>query len=352
LNTCIYCGSSSQGGETCSKCKNDISDSSPGEGPFQDEFLPCGFDSSELDSIDLGFSFEEGFSRPDWKQVWLRVQHRFGKEEWHDVYQELARKWLLQLKEDIGGSYRIHESAHFYLLCAEANRPAKKLLRYAEDALEKIEAYLGAADKTKVFGKKVILSFSEEDDYYQYISYFYREGEHNLSSGIFLTRGYAHIAFPLRDIFAARQLLIHELVHNCLFGRSIPLWLEEGLAQLAERAILNRGFLVNRETAEAHRAFWDEQRIQEFWSGLSFQRTGESNQLSYSLAAILVYILSQRAQNFREFIKRVERPDAGQNAALEVLDCCLGNALEGLLGQGDWRPNRKVIASHFEKKKQ
>ena len=36
------------------------------------------------------------------------------------------------------------------------------------------------------------------------------------------------------------------------------------------------------------RAFWDDARIQEFWSGASFLRADDRSMLSYDLARILV----------------------------------------------------------------
>jgi hypothetical protein len=351
LSICIYCGASGEKEKICKVCGNELSDAEPGVGPFPDEFLVSTIDPPDISAIDLVYEFKEGFSRANWKPVFKQVRDKFTQEEWHEVWCELCKKWLHQLKDDLGGSYRIYESHRFFLLSAEASRPARKILGYAEDALARIETELGATAQGRKYGKKVILAFSEEDDYYSYVAHFYPDGEHNASGGMFIGSSYGHIAFPLHFVHSAKRILIHELTHNCLWGVPIPLWLEEGIAQRAEDLLLNRGFSVDMDLAEQHRAFWNDERIQEFWSGLSWKRTGDSSKLSYSLAEVLVHLLSEKGEMFGDFVAHANYRDGGQTAALDFCDCCLGELVGGFLGKGDWRPQRKAIADHFEQRK-
>jgi hypothetical protein len=90
-----------------------------------------------------------------------------------------------------------------------------ELLDFAERTLDQIRAGLKDAAWNSGHGKHVILLFLEEDDYYQYVSYFHRDGTHPTSGGCLIYKGYVHIAAPYEP-FGLRQMLAHELSHNCV----------------------------------------------------------------------------------------------------------------------------------------
>ena len=216
----------------------------------------------------------------------------------------------------------------------------------------------------------MIIAFSEEDDYYQYISGFYPEGEHPTSIGVHIHRGYSHVALLYDTELRAGQTIVHELTHHCLTHLPIPLWLNEGVAQHLQKTIgeayvpsasqttttaywgMVSGWkppLVWDELAERHFNFWYPKRVQMFWAGTSFSEPGDSVELSYSLAEILVHLLTQKGGDFLAFIRAAHADDAGQTAALDNLGCCLGEMVGTFLGPGDWRPQRKAIKACWEK---
>ena len=162
----------------------------------------------------------------------------------------------------------------------------------------------------------MILLFLEEDDYYQYVSYFHRDGNHPTSGGCLIHKGYVHIAAPYEP-FGLRQMLAHELTHNCVAHLRLPLWLNEGLAMKFQRAIAgtNRPVL-DYELKERHLAFWNPDNIQEFWSGISFQKPGNPNELSYSLAEIMLTLLLEQPGNWR----RVPEPGAMERRGTDRSD--------------------------------
>ncbi len=77
--------------------------------------------------------------------------------------------------------------------------------------------------------------------------------------------------------------------------------------------------------------FWNAQSIQEFWSGSSFMRTDDGNQLSYDLARILVDQLSRNWPDFAAFVGSARRQDAGATAAHAVYASSLGSLTTALL---------------------
>jgi hypothetical protein len=347
---CIYCGWPNPEPRTiCSQCRAPLV--SPEEiAQATDEFLAAA-EPPEISRLDLNSQIDNGFSYPDWAALWPQVTQRFPKDRWWDVYCELSRQWLLLLKEDLGGNYRCHETENFLLLCAEGAAPSHTLLNYADSAAAFLEKEAGPILKRKVHGKCVLLAFSDPDDYYAYVSHFHLDGEHALSGGMMISGGgYMHIAFPLTRVSMAKSVLTHELVHNCIAHLRVPTWLHEGLAQKLEHRAGSKRFALDRELADEHLAHWNEQTIQQFWSGASFYGPDEGNKLSYSLAEILTNLLSDDWKSFLQFVLHADYRDAGQDAALQILDRNLGDAVGEFLGPGNWRPQRKIIAEHHNKR--
>ncbi len=199
----------------------------------------------------------------------------------------------------------------------------------------------------------MILLFAEEDDYYQYVSFFYREGTHPTSAGCLLSNGYVHIALSLGGGRTIRRTLAHELTHNSLVHLRLPTWLGEGLALSFERtAVLVQDSLLDEpELRDQHLAFWNSENIQKFWSGVSFWEAGDSVKLSYSLAEILIHLLFSYKGDFGNFVKEARRDDAGQTAALNFIGVDLGQLASTFLGDGNWRPNRKAMIQCWEEAK-
>lgn len=303
----------------------------------------------DLEQIDGAFSFEEGFSRPDWRLISKVIRENTTESlDANRAWAEAARQWVNQLQEDLGGDYAVSESGRFLLLAALDDDKRAMILDFAEDTLGHIRERLHDAAWKPKNGKHVILVFAEQDDYYQYVSYFYRDGTHPTSGGCLLHKDYIHIAMPYEPR-SLRQTIAHELAHNCVVHLKLPLWLNEGLAQFFQRAAATMPRpLLDHELRERHLAFWNQQNIQEFWTGISFRKPGDSNELSYSLAEILLHLLSEYRGDWGAFIKNADWRDGGQTAAIDFLAADLGNVAGTFLGEGDWRPRRKEMVGAWE----
>jgi hypothetical protein len=302
--------------------------------------------ASDLAQIDLDFGFSEGFSRPHWKAVDASIKSNIFPEDRESAWRFAARKWLEQLAQELGGGSAVEESDHFLFLSDLGPGTTRTLTTYAEWVLGIIRNCLNEAAWKGYRGKHVVMFYSDPDDYFAYISFYYPEGAHALSSGVFLRQGYAHVALPFVSIVSAQRTLVHELVHNLLCHLPIPLWLNEGLALVVESHVARNRFLVSRALAETHAGFWNEENIQGFWSGQSFDVPGSGIELSYSLAQIFVTVLSEKGGDFIAFIMKADWRDAGQAAALTILDLDLGEVASNFLGPGHWRPQRKAIAEY------
>jgi hypothetical protein len=119
--------------------------------------------------------------------------------------------------------------------------------------------------------------------------------------------------------------------------------LNEGLAVTIEHQMTQHGPIVDGELVDRHRSYWNEDNIQEFWAGATFWVPGESTELSYSLAEVLVSLLLEKGKPLENFIQAANWSDAGQDAALSTLEEGVDNLVVEFLGPGNWRPQRKAI---------
>ena len=316
---------------------------------------PEGFDADwhpaliDLDRVEGAFTFREGFSRPEWQVIGEAIERTVASDRVSEGWTEVAMQWARQVGSDLGGQYCIRWSRKFILLSALEPAAADQFLVFAEDALERIYGLLQDAAWRSGLGKHVIFLFAEEDDYYQYVSDFYRDGVHPTSGGCLIHRGYVHIAMPYLDGRNIHRALAHELMHNCLAHLRLPLWLNEGLAVVFDRTLAQgRQPILDQELRDRHLAFWNPERIQKFWAGVSFYEPGDSNELSYSLAEIFVSLLLSGSKEFGAFVKQADWPDAGQTAALNILGSDLGQTAATFLGEGKWCPNRKAMVECWE----
>jgi len=369
VKVCGYCGRENEDASVhCRECGTDFSVSFSSSAPDAEESLSFSSTLANLDQIDGAFDFRQGFSRPDWKLIRQAITATVDVGERQEAWDEVVTQWLGKLQAELGGDYRLRKSRHFAFLSSLDRDASRRLLDFAEGAISTIRDSLGKAAWGDYDGLHVVVVFAEEDDYYQYIADFYRDGTHPKSAGIHISTGYPHIALIFDTELRAGETIVHELVHHCLHYLPIPLWLNEGVAVVLQKAVggysppsyvgevssvwgVMSGWkppVMWAELAEKHHQFWNEDQIQHFWAGTSFHEPGDAVQLSYSLAEILIHLLAKNREGFLAFIRSARRDDAGQTAALDCLGTCLGEAAGTFLGEGKWRPQRKAIKTCWE----
>ena len=345
---CAYCGRENHDESVvCHECGTDLPVIPPPEpaeiSPGQN-LKPKYVDFASLGDV---VSIVEGFPYPNWKKISEHICQNFSKNDWPDAYHEAAAQWLEKLRMAFAAPYFFDESGSFLLVSGQGKNERQEFLRFAEQARAQIQNQLRGVKLGEVFGKQVILLFHELDDYYRYISHFYPEGTHNLSGGVFLKGGYAHVALPLRDGKSIRSTLAHELAHNALFTLSLPRWLDEGVAKIFQIQIVRvrgTGFDADMDIADRHRAYWTPENIQAFWSGKAFL-SPESVELSYSLANILMHLLVSEKGDFKKFLQNAHYTDGGEAAFVAAYHKSLGQIAGIFLGQGDWSPKTSVIGA-------
>jgi len=365
MKACTCCGRENAGEAAhCRECGTEFP-STPTVAPAPEPEKPIPAPQFvDLSRLEGAFDFRDGFSRPDWKLIGDAIQSLEGADDRREAWREVALQWLEKLRGELGGSYHLTASCRCALLSALDKLAARRLLDFCETAAAAIREILREVAWESFDGLRVIIAFAEEDDYYQYVSGFCSEGEHPTSIGVHIQRGYPHVALLFETELRSAQTIVHELTHHCLSHLPIPRWLNEGVAQHLQKTIgeayvpsssqsasdaywgMVSGWkppLLCDDLAERHFGFWNQERIQGFWAGTSFREPGDSVQLSYNLAEILVHFLIEKGGDFLAFIRSAHADDAGQTAAWDCLGCCLGETVGTFLGPGDWRPQRKAI---------
>jgi hypothetical protein len=355
MKICSYCGrENSDDVFNCSECGTELPASPPPELP---EISPGeNLQPKYVNFAGLGevVFVTEGYPYPDWKKVWEYVNQHVSRSAWNDAWREAVLQWLEIFRTVFKPNYFLSESDNFFLVSHLMKDEREDILAFVEKARQKIQTELRGVNLKETFGKHVILLFEQIDDYYRYISYFYPEGTHALSWGVFLNKGYAHIAIPFYDSRNTRAVLTHELAHNALLTLPIPRWLNEGVAKIFESQISKiqgTGFDFDMDMAERHHAYWTPENIQAFWSGQAFL-SPDSTELSYSLANILINLIAEEKGDFKFFLQNAHYSDSGEAAFSKVYRKSLGQIAGIFLGDGEWNPKPEVISSQLHQKKQ
>ncbi len=304
---------------------------------------------NHMDWIQDHFTIVAGFPRPNWETINDEIPKNISDRDTNDLWCEIAIIWVNKIKSVLSTDYSTYVSSNFLLLTSENIKYADSLLKFLEDTLNRILRTLNGIALDDGYGKHVVLIFDNLDHYYSYISYFYpEEGEFASSGGVYLNKGYGHFVFPHQEISLAESIASHELCHALLEHLQIPSWVDEGITVNIENMIMGtQSKRMDHVMLKEHLEFWDEARIQEFWSGEAFSRPDEGQYLSYHLAQFLVQSLSKEFSSFKEFIHKAIYTDGGESAASSVYSNSLGYLIEEILGKGDWAPNQKLLKEKF-----
>lgn len=295
--------------------------------------------------IDISDSLvvEQGFTYPDWERISRQVEAHIPQKDRGLIWEDIAKQWLEHLRAHLGASYQILESENFFLLSAAPGHIANDAKESAEASLALILRHLDGVASDLGAGKHVVLMITDPGDYYQYVSHFYPEGEVPMSGGVCIQTGYIHYAFPTFDHSGYRTVLAHELTHACLSHLPIPAWLNEALAMRMETAVTGDSiFYLDREIFERHLSYWNEDTIQQFWSGEAWNIPGDSFELSYNLAEILwrkieVDLNASKAQ-VTSFINAATYDDGGEASFQTTFGLGLEELAADFLGDGHWAP--------------
>ena len=229
-------------------------------------------------------SSANGLPLLDWNAAQQWIDGISGEEAQAKAWSDCERAWLEHLREALGSNYRLREQGTAVLLSTLQGNVAEATLTFVIKTLQRVVRILD---------------------------------------------GVAHVP---------------ELTHACLSHLPVSAWLNEGIAVNTERRLCPPRSAVStpQQMHARHCAFWGPAEVQQFWSGKSFLRTDEGNELSYDLARIIVSQFGADWDRFRPFVLSANIEDGGDSAATQHLGIPLGEVVCALLEQApspEWAPD-------------
>lgn len=287
----------------------------------------------------------------DWTSLKAWVRSSFEEAQVCVAIEQGRRAWLLHMAEAIGPDAHLYESEQSFILSTLEPRVVKAMAEYVTTTRRRIATVLQNVADFPPNEKHILLVLDSEEDYYHYVSIYYPdEGEFAVSGGMFVDAGCPHFVAVRADLSAIEPVIAHEMTHLALSRLRLPKWLDEGIAVNTEQRLAGakRLLFTPHELHQKHLNFWNPERIQEFWSGKSFDRTDDGNLLSYELARIIVEQLAKQWESFSCFVTSAAREDAGAAAAKIALAINLGTLAAALLevpADSGWAPDPESWAA-------
>lgn len=302
--------------------------------------------------ISNSMTWEEGLPRPQWDLIESWIEAQVAPDEWDAAYTAVGRQWLAVLSASLGRHYAVAESDDWLVLAPRTDGLPESLIHLASRFWHALTEMLPGVADHSFAGKKVILALADQENYYRHLSAYYPEGRHGGSGGINIRQGYYHVAVCGSKAHQLETVLAHELTHASLSHLALPLWVEEGLAQMFEQDAAGRAPLrMSEESARRHKRYWTIHGLDEFWRGDGFLKPGKIQGLCYQLAEILVRLLIEehrpgwfglakgKPRRLLEFLRSANTQDCGASAAETHLDLTLSTMAGWFLGPGEWGPS-------------
>lgn len=276
------------------------------------------------------------FPLPDWDAITGIVEADEAGSNLDTAWAEVALRWMGHVATALGPAYLIHQSKNFFVVSQAGPARMREILRFLEDCHDGILRSLPFIERGKLFGKCPVIVFAKVDDFYEYLAGFLdeEEGDFGAVGGVYLNRGYGHFAMPSERLESYQATMCHELCHAFLSPFALPLWLDEAITgEIEHRIVGGNPYVLDRETVREHREYWDDERLDGFWSGDSFWFADDGQRLSYHLARYLFHSLTNHStpETMSRFIGSASQDDAGHSAALEIFGVDLEEVLSGLL---------------------
>lgn len=244
------------------------------------------------------------------------------------------RAWLAHLCAAMGPHYSVRLQGTAILVSTLPAHVADATLAYVNKTVQRIVRVLDGVAAVPEWGHDILIVFDDDESYYRYVAHYYPDaGEFAASSGMYINAGCGHFVTVKADLRAIEPVIAHELTHACLSHLPIPAWLNEGLAVNTELRLCPPAQAPANplQMHARHLKFREAQEIQEFWSGKSFLRNDEGNELSYDLARVLVSQFAAEWEAFRQFALAADLADGAAAAASQHLGIDLGAAVCAVL---------------------
>ena len=275
---------------------------------------------------------------PDWEGLARNLGPRIETSPdatQDEIWCEIGRFWLSRLQEHLGEErFHLLESYDCLFLHCLPPRRAELLLKNTESILKRMRSLLGGnALESGLHGPHILVCFEECEEFLEYLSEFEPDGESATPGAVFIPGGPGHMALYGHNLGMLEPSLVHELTHALLWHRGLPLWFEEGVAQvLPQLVVRSQGLEINAKLQLKQREIWTRYGgLRSFWDGTAFRHT-EQSESAYQLAEVLVCSMLDQRLNLPGFLAVATWTDCGQAAARLAFDRELVSLARDFLG--------------------
>jgi hypothetical protein len=280
----------------------------------------------------------KAFAFPDWARIHEWVTRSFAEADLPRVYNRLARDWVKLIGTRFPCAVDVGESENFIAVTARTAGNIRATLVQLEDYRRQIHRALAGLNLMHGSSKVVVVIAPDQETFIRYLGDYYDDGEHMLPGGVCLRRGYVHFVLPDHNLTSSAPVLAHELTHVCVSGLSWPLWVEESVVQSVEHRLSGRNpYVLDRDIVRRHQRYWDAGKVQDFWTGRSFNYPNEGSELSYHLCRFLLEAVAHNGRDaLMAFLQGAQLTDSGFGAMKAVAGFDPSEVLVDLLGEGEW----------------
>jgi len=297
---------------------------------------------NKINGIHHHFPVLDRYPRPDWEKISEWIENNHAPEDRHTIHDEIIINWFEEMLSVLPARYNIYESPDLILLTYYEQSDVILQINF----INKVKSYiqsLGLSNKDREgYGSIVILQFDDPGLYLEYVYNFFPDGNFINSAGLCIREYLTHVVTSSGDYNDVEYTIAHELLHEQVTDLNLPLWIDEGLAEMVTEHIFPHYFDFNLDQAKEELIFFSfpVDNIQKFWGGKGFFESNESSAASYLLAHLMMKKICEQFDNALEFILNAKIEDSGQSSALNYLETPLEELVSSFLGDGNWKPGQ------------
>jgi hypothetical protein len=244
----------------------------------------------------------------DWKRVYADLE-KAPENRTEPFYTQLVKEWLTRLSGVVGTPTSVLESDTMIYFTYFEGKVARERFGIITNVRSTLVETFGSIVPDSYLGKNVIVELADLDFYYRYVSYFYpklKEGDDEQtfaqSSGIMCSDGYLQVVLNHYAKASLSLIVAHELTHLLMAYYRPPLWLNEGLATLAETIFSQGRSQFTNQGEYVDPWSWSKESFAEFLTG-QLMRNYEANFAFYQLAFMIVYEMRSEKGDLPRLLK-------------------------------------------------
>lgn len=268
----------------------------------------------------------------NWKVLNHWIDQHVDADAQVDARRQAVSQWLSDLTARLGGDYSVYRSLKFLMLVEPRGLDIDPLLRHFEACEAIIQDHLEGLYYSEPGTRVPLLWFSEIDDYRAYLRYYFPKSLPRRAGGYCIRQPRVHVAIWGAEA-TLRSALPHELARAFLKPADLPIWLEEGIAEIMNAVVQDRKPqpLADDDRA-ALRALWQGWPPDAFASGATFFEAGDNFRRSHQLAEALTRLVHREAGDaFEAFVNDAVSADAGRAALKQHLGADLETLVNKLI---------------------